>query len=207
MFVVRITLFLIYVYSGLRSAFNLTRSVFFRNSGLRSMDRTTIFLDSDDSGTIRVHSRPLPKSVDKVSSAGMISVFLHSPGISQFSYAALRLTSHFGIGHIEIAFYEKDGTIVLFAVRNMLQANVDRLGLRHFFGGLKLSSREDEALVLQRIVDRLNCCGRACSFALPDHSVKLAVIPYLLDPKKRDRIKRSIRSNYKWLVKRIDCNV
>lgn len=207
MFAFRNALFLIYVYSGMRSAFNLTRSFFLQKTGLCLIDRQIILLDENNLATIRVHSRPVPKSVEQGSSAGMISVFLHSPGITRFNYALFRLTSHFGLGHIEIAFYEDRGAIVIFAIRNMLQANIDRIGLTRFFADLKLTSRDDEIMVLQQIVDLLGSHGKTFSFALPENCVKLAVHPALLNPETERRNKEAIRSNYKRVVKKINCKL
>lgn len=199
--------FLFYVYSGMRSAFNLTRSFFLQKSALDYIDRQVILLDENNPATIRVHSRPIPKSVEVASSAGMISVFLHSPGISRLSYFVLRLTSHFGMGHIEIAFYEKHNCIVFFATRNMLQANIDRIGLKRFFPALRLSSRDDEIAVLQQIVNLFSSYGKTFSFALPEHCIALAVHPSLLNPKTEMRMKEAISRNYKRIAKKIRCDL
>ncbi len=197
-------LFLFYVYTGMRAVSNRLWEPFLPDVRLRELDGTMFSIEEFGKAKIRVNRRRLPKQALNGISAGMISVALVTPGISKLAYAALLLTSHFGLGHIEVAFYENKNEVVIYAVRNIIEANLKRFGLYRFFSTLKLSDRDDEARVLQQIVDELKIRDIQLTFASPEECVQFAVQPELIESQRRRQVTKSIRRNYKRLIKQID---
>ncbi len=199
-------LYLFAMYTGARAVFNKARS--FSLPGLRTeiLDGETLQIDKSYLIRVRVHGRPSAKILGSENNAGMISIHLISPGISRLSYALLRLTSHFGCGHVEIAFYETHDSVICFAIRNILRSNIDRLRLGKLFRNLKLSSDNDEIVLLQDILQELNDRGVGACLASPDECVSLAVNKTLLNPKNCHRVIEALRRRYKRISKRIAMN-
>lgn len=166
------------------------------------LDGETLQFDEYGPVRIRVNARPAPCSLDSKANAGMISLFLVSPGISRLLYAFMRLTSHFGFGHVEIAFYEAQDQVTFFAVRNILRSNINRLRLNQNFGSLKFSSDDDEIVLLKRVIDKLNALGIKTSFASPGECVALAVTQSLLVPKQRNLATEALRRKYRRIEKK-----
>ena len=77
--------------------------------------------------------RPRPTNGCSSAKYGMISLSLIRPGLDQFVYRLIRLTSHFGCGHLELAYMDIDGGIEIYAVRNILKANISRLHFKPSF--------------------------------------------------------------------------
>lgn len=169
------------------------------------------FLQFNEYGSvrIRVNARPAPRSFDFEARAGMISLYLVSPGISGLLYSLMRLTSHFGCGHVEFAFYETHDKVTFFAVRNIVRSNLDRLQLNKHFRSLKLSRSDDEIVLLKLLLNKLNTLGIETSFASPDECVALAVTPSLLVPKQRIETIEALRRKYQRIEKKLaaDCDV
>ena len=163
-------------------------------------------LDDTTLAKICVHARSPPKSLGRGRNAGMISVYLASSGIQPLVYGLLRLTSHFGCGHIEFAFYEEDETVVLFAIRNILRSNIDRLRCKGLFRNLKLSRNEDEIVVLQKLMRELGSGGLDVCFATPEECVDLAVTESLLNPETRDRTVVALKRKYRRIAKQVAMN-
>ena len=76
--------------------------------------------------------------------------------------------SHFGCGHLELAYVEKDDRLEIYAVRNIAKANASRLRLRQIFSSLKPITMEEEHLVLSKILSLLGDRGITCSLARPN---------------------------------------
>lgn len=171
------------------------------------LDGETWQFDEFGAVRIRVNARPSPKASDAEARAGMISLYLESPGISSLLYTFMRMTSHFGYGHVEIAFYEANDKVTFFAVRNILRSNIDRLRLNQNFDSLKFSSDDDEIILLRGILHKLNSLGIKASFATPDECVSLAVNPSLLVPKQRIETIEALRRKYQRIEKKLatDC--
>jgi hypothetical protein len=167
------------------------------------LDGETLQFDEYGEVRIRVNARRSPKASDSELSAGMISLYLESPGISSLLYTFMRLTSHFGYGHVEIAFYEANGKVTFFAVRNILRSNIDRLRLNQNFEGLKFSNDNDEIVLLQGVLHKLNSLGIKASFATPDECVSLAVTPSLLVPKQRNLATEALRRKYRRIERKL----
>jgi hypothetical protein len=196
-------LYLLAMFTGVRAAFNWGRSCFLPALHVAILDGETLQVDKYSSVKIRVNARPTPKALDSEAKAGMISLYLVSPGISSQLYAFMRLTSHFGYGHVEIAFYEIHGKVTVFAVRNILRSNIDCLRLNQTFGSLKFSSDDDEIILLREVLHKLNSLDIKTSFATPDECVSLAVTPSLLVPKQRNPAIEALRRKYRRIAKKL----
>ncbi len=189
------------MYSGLRAVFNLVRSFFFRRPSASIIAAETLSSGCFGRAKICVHARAPSKSLGPECIAGMMSIYLVTPGMPRFFYAVLRLTSHFGCGHIEIAFYEEKSEVTFFAIRNIIRSNVDRLGCRWPFRNLKLADDNDEVVVLRMIIQLLHAKGFSTSFASPEDCVSLAVNESLLNPRTRDRTIEAIKRRYRRVAK------
>jgi len=196
-------LYLLAMYSGARAAFNQARSFFLPKPRASILDGETLQLDEFNQAKVCVNARTPPKAIGPGRNAGMISVYLVNPGISHFFYALLRLTSHFGCGHIEIAFYEENGDICFFAIRNILRSNIDRIGCDDIFRNLKLSRDNDEIVILREIIYKFGKRHINTCFATPEACVALAVAESLLSPKKRDRSIQALNHRYRRMSKQI----
>jgi hypothetical protein len=190
-------LYLLAMYSGVRAVFNQVRSFFLPRPRASTIDGETLRFEGFDRAKIRVHARAPPKSLGSRQIAGMISIYSVTPGIPRFFYAMLRLTSHFGCGHIEIAFSEEKEMVTFFAIRNILRSNIDRLGCSRLFCNLKLSNDNDEIVVLRIIIQLLNAQDIDTSFASPEDCVSLAVNESLLIPETRNRTIEAMKRRYR----------
>ncbi len=196
-------LYLIAMYSGVRAVHNTLRSFFLPQLRTSALDGVTLQIDETNLARVRVHARRRPRALGSSANAGMISIYLVSPGILRLIYFVLRLTSHFGVGHVEIAFFETDKGITIFAVRNIIQSNIHRLRLGFLFPTLKLSKERDEIAVLQRIVDELNVRGLAASLSPPEECVALAVNRSLIKSQTCSVANDALKRKYQRITKRI----
>ena len=159
-------LYLFAMYSGARAAYNQLYS--FWLPGLRTAVIDNLSLQIDDRNFVKIRVNARPKHKASPHNVGMISVYLVSPGIWRLTYVLIRLTSHFGIGHVEIAFYETDKNVTCFAVRNILRSNIGRFRMRNLFRNLELSKDNDEIAILQRVLLELNARGLSACLATPE---------------------------------------
>ena len=199
-------LYLISMYTGVRAAYNKFYSFFLPHLRTTVLDSTTLQIDGDNLAKIRVNARRPPKALTSRHNAGMISVYLVSPGICRLTYSLLRLSSHFAIGHVEIAFYETDKYVSCFAVRNILRSNIRRLRLENLFRNLKLSKDKDEIAILERILEELNARGINACLSSPEECVSFAVNQSLLNPQTSDLANDALKRKYERISRRIARN-
>lgn len=192
-------LFLLAVYSGLRAVYNRFRCLRLRAPLASAIDGETIRLRNHEPCRIRVHARKnrMPGTAD---ASGMISVAVCNPGISKLVYGFYLGTSHFGFGHIEIAFFERDGVTVLFAVRNIIRSNVERFGGKTP-KGLKLLNERDELSAVRAVVHELELRGLGVVFAEPETCVAMAVSPNLISPNRREAAIKALTKKYRRINK------
>lgn len=150
-----------------------------------------------DSGLvrIRVHGKKRPANGLFSAKYGMISIELVYSGIHPFLDRILLLTSHFGCGHLEMAYMDKNDRLEIYAVRNIAKANVSRFRLGKIFSSLKLITMKEEHLVLSKILSVLSNRGMSCGMASPHECCRLAISPGLLKS-KTERITRE------WLLRK-----
>lgn len=188
--------YIVAMYTGLRAASNRVRSLFLPTPRAAILDGLEFSVDDLFQMRIRVHARSPPGSITANRCAGMLSIWLTSPGTIPPLYGLLRMTSHFGCGHIEIAFYEEHDTIIFYAIRNIVRSNAERIGCTYFFRNLNLRRNSDEIALLQKLSLTLNSLGLKTSFASPDDCVDFSVDNQLLRPEKRTRIRSTLRKKY-----------
>lgn len=132
----------------------------------------------------------------------MISARLILPGISGWLYSGLQLTSHFGCGHIEIAFYEDGNRVIVYGIRNIIDANAKRIGLKSQLQNLNLASESEAIQVLTKIIDALRKKGLTTLLATPQSCVELSVDPRLLHLKRQAKILAVLEKRYQRLWKK-----
>ena len=186
--------YLIAMYTGLRAAFNLVSGWPLPSSSVAILDRIQLSVFEDNDFKIRVHAR-IQKTIANDAQAGMVSVYYVRPGISRWLYSIIRLSSHFGCGHFELAFYELENRVTFYAVRNILESNMYRLRIRRF-NGLRVLSREAEMEIVRRIFCELKLRGIETEFACPQECVSLAIDESLVLAKSREEFKRSMLKRY-----------
>ena len=191
------------MYTGTRAALNQIRGFFLPRLRVSILHGSTLRLNSFGDVKVRVNARPPSNTLNSGVKAGMISIYLLAPGIPKSLYRLLRLTSHFGNGHIELAFYEHGDSVVFFAVRNILRSNIDRVGMGKQFCDLQLNSKDDEIIAIQPIFQALSLRGIEATFAPPEECIKLAISKSLLNKKTRDQTIDSMLRRYKRIERQI----
>ncbi|MDG2223151.1 MAG: hypothetical protein P8L85_17350 [Rubripirellula sp.] len=196
-------LYLFAMYSGLRALFNQLRSYTLPKPRASVIAGETLQLGDGHSIKVCVHARTPSSLLPPDQIAGMVSIYSIDPSIPRFSYAMLRLTSHFGCGEIEIAFFEEKGSVTLFAIRNILKSNLDRCGTHRLCSQLKLCNTHDEIRVLRTVIESLCNRGINASFASPEECVSLSVNESLLNPKTRNRTLKVLTQKYRRIGNRL----
>ncbi|MEO1616621.1 MAG: hypothetical protein AAFV88_12265 [Planctomycetota bacterium] len=196
-------LYLFSMYTGIRALANRLRSRFLPDPRASLIDGVTLEIDDAQLFGVRVHARACDNIGDEKQVGGMISVYLKQPGIPWYLYSLLRVSSHFGCGHIEVAFSESDGRVCIYAIRNMLRSNLNRVGLASRMKGLSLGTEEDEIQVLTGITEELRSNGLKPCLASPAECVSRAVSPWLLKSETRDRAMTALTRKYERLAKRV----
>jgi hypothetical protein len=197
-------LYLFAMYSGLRAAFNRWRSSCLPQPIAKRLDHREFPLNTNIVVRIRVHARYNPRLKGSECIPGMFSVSLVTPGIHPITYRLWQLTSHFGCGHIELAFFEEQGVVHLYAVRNILRSNMERAGFRTLSNRLALANERDEIMVLKQIMQLLDYDGLPAVIESPEVCVDLAVTESLLDPQTCQRSIQTLLRKYRRINKRVE---
>ena len=198
------TLYLLAMYTGVRAGFNQVRGFFLPRTRVSKLHGSTLQLNSSGDIAICVNARPASKALNAGVRAGMVSMYLLAPDIPKLLYRLARLTSHFGTGHIEMAFYEDGETVVFFAVRNILRSNINRLGVGRYFRNLSFNTNDDEIMAIQGVFQALGSRGIKATFAPPEVCLELAISKSLLNQKTRDQTIKSMMRRYKRIERQIE---
>ncbi|MBL8892738.1 MAG: hypothetical protein JNL67_22365 [Planctomycetaceae bacterium] len=193
-------IYLMAMYSGCRALYNRWRSWGRPSLCAKKLDRAELLIGNREPAVMRVHSRVVSSAKLPSGNAGMIAVYLKSPGISAVTYRLLRLTSHFGTGHIELAFLENEDGLTFYAIRNILRSNIERIGAAAWFRGLKLGRERDEWQVLFSVIGVLERQGIRVAFAPAHECVALAVNKSLLTPDNQTRAVVALEQKYKKVI-------
>ena len=196
--------YLVATYSGIRAFANRTRSLF-RALGvpIAPIHRTRISSEKLGDIVVFVHSRKCPPSGSDEANYGMISVRQQRPGMSRLLYWYFCLTSHFGLGHMEIAFYEQQRRLTFYGVRNIARSNALRLGLTMIADKLLLIKRDEELHVILEVGRLLEEHGIAANFAGSDECVNLSVCARLLHPAVQGRALDALKRKYERLQRKL----
>ena len=193
------------IYSGLRAGVNVVRSGFcvrgveaarrIQGAGISSLKLGDL--------VVGVHSRACPPSGTDEARYGMISVRLRRPSMPRLLYRYFCLTSHFGSGHLEIAFYERGQKITFYAVRNIARSNARRLGLTKMADQLRLTHYDEELELIMEAATLLERQGLVAQFAPAEECIDLAVCRRLLPPAGRARVLETLERKYERLHRRM----
>ncbi len=186
--------YVVCAFTGLRAAFNRAWCRLLR--GGTSVDRLQeARIQAGRCGTLRVavHRRArvgTPRF-------GMVSLRQERPRMNRVLYRYLCLTSHFGCGHVEVAFYEAAGQVTLYAVRNSARSHAHRLGWRRI--AQRLGSEKDDVDVVRALVERLERVGCSVRLAPARECVELALNRRLVHPRSLRRTRVALEKKYRRL--------
>ena len=191
-------------YTGLRAVGNQLRSRFSPlGDRIGAIDGAR--LDCGELGEllVSIDPRPRPPTGSGEASFGMISLRQRVPRISRLAYRYFCLTSHFGNGHVEVAFYQEGHRVTFYGVRNIARSNARRLGLRRMADRLRLMARDEEVEVVVALARLLEGQGLATSFARADECVDLSVCRQLLHPASQVRALHCLGRMYENLNRKL----
>jgi hypothetical protein len=196
--------YMVAIYSGIRAFANRVLSAF-RHRGVQIAPLHGTLVSSKKLGNVAifVHSRGRPPSGASEVTYGMISIRQERPRISRLLYQYFCLTSHFGLGHMEVAFYEQGRRITYYGVRNIARSNARRLGFTRLADKLRLTKRDEELLVISEVSLLLETHGFVAQFARSDECVSLSVCGSLLHPATQMRALDAIKSKYDRLHRKL----
>ena len=191
------------MYTGARALLNLLLSTRYDPGRASVLEGRSLTLPDLGKACIRVHGRARPAQGRSEAKYGMISLSLQNPGVNHFLYRIIRLTSHFGCGHLEMAFVDSGEGMEIYAIRNILKSNISRVHLERFFGSLKNFRDRDELRALIGVISELESLGIDCRLAHPSKCCRLAVSPVLLNSGTRDIALATLHRKYERLSKKL----
>lgn len=195
-----LTVHLLGVYSGVRALVNRLNCLLLPRPCLSvALNRCTLESPSGIKWDLRVHARRNgPQGL-----TGIISARLRNATIHPLLYRYLCLCSHFGCGHVEVAFLEREGEISIYAVRNTALSNVERFGFKRL--AQALGPRREKQLfdLAQAMVSLLREHGLKVRALAPAECVRLSVNPFLLHPGREHQNRRILLQRARRLGMRI----
>lgn len=148
---------------------------------------------------LQVHPRRRPARAGRLGDFGLFSLRLLQPPVDSLADQYFRSTSHFGCGHVEVAFYEHQGAVTVYAIRNIAEANARRLGLVDLAARFRLSQAGEEGHVLRATRDLLEAEGFRVAHAPAQLCLDLAVDDRLLPLDAQSRAREILRRKYERL--------
>lgn len=183
------------MFSGFRAVYNRLCSNLYTDSHVQfKLHGTNLHTQGMGEVKIHVHSRQGPGAFRYEADFGMVSIQQLHPKISSMLYKYFCLTSHFGCGHFEIAFYERNGEVTLYAIRNTACSNACRIGFTLVGEELALPARDEDAMLL--LVQLLERNGFTVNFADSSECVKLSVTSRLLNHDSKSHTMDILRKRY-----------
>jgi hypothetical protein len=194
--------YLLSMYCGVRAVVNRLRGgVCSERFQVARFHRTLFFSEALGKLVVFVHPRPKPRSFSRDAVFGMISLQQQRPVVSRFLYRYFCLTSHFGCGHLEIAFYEKEGKVTFYSVRNVIRSNAARIGCSRIAQKLVVAQRHEEKAIIQEVARLLGENGLVTGLATAHECVDLSVRKRFLHPRLRQGTLRALKKKYEILQK------
>lgn len=188
------------MYSGLRAVRNrITGSSLNLDAKLEALSGTSISSEDLGDWTLRIHPRVRPSSASAEGRFGVFSLRKQSSGVGGLIYSLFCSTSHFGGGHVEIAFFEKDGEVTYYGIRNIASANAHRLGLKTLSSYFRLSRSGEDALVLRFVSRSLEENGFAIKHATAHDCINFTVDNRLLPRGREQKVRKSLHRKYQKL--------
>lgn len=152
---------------------------------------------------LHLHFRRCPLGAYRDRLYGVVSARLQSPPISPPLYRYLCWTSHFGVGHVEAAFYVEGNRCVVYAVRNIARAHALRWGMRRAAERLAVTRREEDVAIFRMLAPFLGANFAEVVVAPAEESIALAVDRRLLHPSTGDRFLALLRRRTNRLSQRV----
>ena len=188
------------MYSGLRAAYNRLRSRrAIPNQRLQRLHSSCVIVGRSALFDARVYARRQPADGGPRADHGVISLRLRRPPMPRWLYRIICATSHFGDGHVEVAFYWRGNAVTVYAVRNIAAGNVHRLGLAAAAARLRITSARESLSVLRGVADALKAIGLQVGHAIPEECIALSVDDRLLAAGDRERAVTHWRRHYRRL--------
>ena len=189
--------YLVAMYSGIRAFINRFNNwIIVRRPKCSLMNGTHFYTENLGGLLFKVHSRRRPPLGAAKAEFGMISLCQTRPGIGRCLYWYFCQTSHFGCGHMEIAFYEYKRDITFYAVRNTARSNASRLGLNKIANDMLLVKRNEEAVIILEVAKLLETHGFQTRFAPADECVNLSLNTRLLRLGSQLKVSNTLRRKY-----------
>ena len=193
-------LYLLTMFAGVRAGLNHARAGLCRGRS-RTAALDGHLLHSERLGELlaRVHPRLRPGRGAPRAHYGLISVRQRQPAVGRLLYRYLCLTSHFGCGHFEIAFYEQGDEVTIYSVRNTARSNAQRIGLVDTARQLRLVGHGEARILLREVVSLLESHGLVTRIAAPHDCIRLSVSESLLPPRSRAAVLDTLTRKYERL--------
>lgn len=183
------------MYSGLRALRNRAGSAYCAlTPRLEAMSGETLTSTRLGTLVLHVHPRACRNSPSGPAGHGVFSLRRSDPPVGRVTYRLVCSTSHFGCGHVEVAFHERAGVVTFYGVRNIARANAQRLGLSGLSDRLRLRRSNEDVEVLRAVATRLRARGFEVRHAPAEECVRLTVddrlVPRGRDAELRERLRR-----------------
>ena len=189
------------MYSGLRAFLNRTNSrALALDSKLEALNGASIFSEDLGEWAFYIHPRIRPSVASGCGNFGVFSLQLLSTNIAGWAYSFFCSTSHFGCGHFEIAFFENEGEVTYYGIRNIASANARRLGLNRLSTRFRLARSGEDVLMLHFVSRFLEEKGFVAKHATAHDCINLTVdnrlLPYGGEAKVRDSLYQKYQRLY-----------
>lgn len=184
------------MFSGVRALYNRCRNWGQPPLRLAIFDRSRLELRGGGQATLRVHRRRLPATKPTIGPTGMLAIRLQASGLPGWLDRWMCLTSHFGSGHIELAFVESAESVIFYAVRNIAASNLARIGGQRWLGLTYAARCPDDCSVLLDVADWLGRHGVTCSLAPAQDCVDYAVNRGLVPADRWPQLRLNLEKRY-----------
>jgi len=185
------------MYTGFRALVNRARSIrHVLDANIASLHGVEVTAGKLGELVFYVHPRPCPGTAADGRKHGVFSIRQQQPTVGRLLYRYFCRTSHFGCGHIEIAFYERGGEVTFYGVRNIARANACRLGLSSLSHRLQLAKRDEDVMVLRAASGILQSRGFSTRHAQADECMQLTVDDRLLHAGTHAEARISLHRKY-----------
>ncbi len=145
---------------------------------------------------LRVHLR---RRTAPGAGLGYFSLRQAAPSVGPLAYRYFCWTSHFGCGHVEVAFRLEESAVVFLGVRNIAHANARRLGLRGLAERFRLARSREDHRVLHALAEHLRANGLAVRHAPAEACVDLLLDGRLVSDTRRSALRRALQRKYERL--------
>jgi len=185
------------MYSGLRAFLNRVKSrALTLDPKLEALSGANISSEELGEWTLHIHSRVRPKAANAVGRFGVISLQQLAPPVGGLVYSFFCSTSHFGRGHVEVAFFETEDEVSYYGIRNIASANAHRLGLKGLSSRFRLSKSGEDAMVLRFVSRALEENGFSVKHATAHDCINFTIDNRLLPNGGEEKVRNLLHQKY-----------